>query len=263
VARYRNKVRRGGPNAGVSIFLVLAGVVLFLANLNLIPVDIHRIWDCWPLVFVASGLSRISQMRSPGAFLLGAVLMVVGIIYTLVNLQLFRVHVRDSSWPLSILFLAVGLAGLARVLDGGSSRFRGLNFTDMPFRNGGFQRASSVQPPDPNVPFLNDHAMMRSINRNLDTQNFEGGKVSAIMGNVEIDLSRCRMADGKTAVYVDVQAVMGGIKLRIPESWRVVWQGENTMGHFDDRTIPPITGASAPQFIVGGSVVMGTVEIDC
>ena len=117
----------------LSLFLVLAGIVLFLANLNVLPIDVNHIWQCWPLIFVASGLSRIARMRSVGAFLFGGILMVAGLIYTLVNLGLFHIHVRDSSWPLSILFLALGLAGLARVLDGGSARARSTSFPDIPF----------------------------------------------------------------------------------------------------------------------------------
>ena len=103
---------------------------------------------------------------------------------------------------------------------------------------------------------------MTPVSRSLDVQDFQGGKVTSIMSNVQLDLSRCRMAEGITAVYVDVHTVMGGIKLRIPEYWRVIWSGENAFGHFEDKTIPPNTGSRAPQFIVTGSCVMGTVEID-
>jgi hypothetical protein len=152
---------------------------------------------------------------------------------------------------------------LAKVLDGGGSRFRTGNFQNPAFRNPNFPREAWFQPPDPNAPFLNDSTLLGSINRKVDNQNFQGGRVSAILGSIEIDLSRSRMADGRNNVTIDTHAILGAIKLRIPEYWRVVWNGENVLGNFEDKSIPPTTGSNAPQLILTGSCVMGTIEIDC
>jgi hypothetical protein len=34
------------------------------------------------------------------------------------------------------------------------------------------------------------------------------------------------------------------------------------LGNIEDKTIPPNTGSSAPQLVITGSSVMGTVEIE-
>ena len=264
MSRYRNRGCRRRPNALFSVFLIVAGILLFLANLNLLPISVHQVWQLWPLILVGVGLSGIFSRKSPRSFLFGGLLAVFGVIFTLVSLGIVPVHIHDDSWPLSMLFLALGIGGLARVMDGGSRRGSGPDFAAE-------GTGSSAQPfvpdsyhdfaPDLN-PLLDNYTVMGSINRKLESQNFQGGKLTCILGSIEVDLRRARMPEGAKSARLDANAVMGSIKLRVPESWRVVWTGDNVMGAFEDKTIPPNTGLAAPELIVSGSSVMGTIEIE-
>jgi Domain of unknown function (DUF5668)/Cell wall-active antibiotics response 4TMS YvqF len=273
MSRYRGPGFGRKPNLVGSVFLILAGIVLFLANLNLLPISVHEVWQLWPLIFVAMGVGKISGMRQPGALIVGGMLVVLGVVYTLVNIGAFRIHVHDDSWPLSILFLALGLGGLAKFLNGGSPRWRRPDFPDT--------HGTNSPPPSPsswpnhenwagwsqsadadNAPTLDNYTVMGSINRKIESQNFQGGKLTSILGSIEIDLRRAKMPEGKKTAYLNANAVMGAIKLRVPESWRVLWNGDNVMGAFEDKTIPPNTGTDAPQLVVTGSSVMGTIEIE-
>jgi hypothetical protein len=242
------------PNLVFALMMIAAGGLLFLANLGLIP--IKHVWDYWPLIFVAIGFGRLTGKRSPGRVLLGITLVVLGIFVTLISTGILPLHFRDDSWPLSILFLALGFGGLARVLDG--ERWRD-DFCS--FRTKASMPATAPILEDDDT-LLSGHTVMGNIQRKVESQNFRGGRLTCVMGNIQIDLRRANMPLGTKNSYLETNSVLGSIKLRVPESWRVVWNGENIMGNFHDKTIPPNTGAEAPQLVLSGNCTMGSIEVE-
>jgi hypothetical protein len=275
LARYRDRGFRRKPNFVFSVFLIVAGIALFLANLNLLPINVHEIWDLWPLIFVAMGLGKIGRTPSPAAFLIGGILVTFGAIFTLVNIGVIRVHIHDGSWPLSLLFIALGVGGLAKVLEGNNPRWRqppSPNLATDP-------SAPSPQPPWPTrenwagwsnpsgpnsnaSPVLDNVALMASIKRKVDGPDFQGGTLTAFWGSIDLDLRRARMPEGRDSILLDTNVIMGGVKLRIPETWRVSWNGLNIMANFEDRTIPPVAGSAAPELVISGYLLMGSIEVE-
>ncbi len=244
----------------VAIFMIAAGIILFLANLGLFPV--HRVWDLWPLVFCAIGISRLIRSQSAGSIFASIILILLGTVFTLFSIGVWHFRLHDDSWPVALLLIGLGVAGVAKALDGEHP------FLYVVAPNAWKRRRwySNPAPGNANVPptgpFLNDYTMMGNIKRRVESQDFQGGKLTCVMGNIEIDLRRARMPEGVKAAHIEVSAVMGRIGLRIPEAWRIIWMGENIMGNFEDKTIPPNFGPEAPQLTISGSCTMGEVEIE-
>ena len=205
--------------------MIAAGVVLFLANLDLLPISVHQVWKLWPLVFVAVGLGKISHGAIPSAFIVGGLFAVFGVIFTLVNLNILRVHFNDDSWPLSMVFIALGIGGLAKVFEAGNPRWRG----PYPPRPLGGDPDVPTSPPWPTKeswsgwsrptdldesPILDNVALMASVKRRVESQNYQGGTLTAFWGSIEIDLRRSRPPEGRNSIIIDANAVMGSIKLR-------------------------------------------------
>jgi predicted membrane protein len=261
------------PTIVFAVCLIATGVLLFLGNLGLFP--IHRIWDLWPLLFVFIGFGRLAGRRTPGRILMGAAFVVLGIIATLFTTGVFQLRFHDDSWFISLLLIAFGVVGLARVLDGepwhfGDRRY-GRKWARRQQRrmargdSGGSFSFEATMGPDKSSdtdPVLSDHTIMGHIKRSVQSQNFEGGKLTSILGNIEIDLRRAKMPEGRKTAQLELEVIMGHVALRVPDSWRVIWNGENMLGNFEDRTIPPNTGAAAPELIVSGSCTMGSIEIE-
>jgi hypothetical protein len=260
---YWSRRNRRSSSLVFSVFLIVVGIVLFLANLNWLPLTVSQIWQLWPLVFVVMGLNQIARMRRPSSIVIGGAFIALGVLYTLVDLGIFHVRIHDDSWPLSVLFLALGLGGLARVLDRGAPRVPSSDFAGEPFA--GFEAKPDPWGRDESPemgPMLENYTVMGSIKRKVESQNFQGGKLTSILGNIEIDLRRANMPQGRRSAGIEVHVYMGGIKLRVPETWRVVLKGDNVMGNVEDRTFPPVTSPDAPQLIITGSIVMGSIEIE-
>jgi len=241
------------------MFMIGAGILLFLSNLGYLP--IRNVWDYWPPIFVAIGLGRLTGTKRPGGLIVGVLFVVTGVVFTLVNTGIFRLRVHDDSWPLSLVFLALGIGGLAQALDGGKGegRRRHQGFSEALGLTGG--DASPSTDPDTS-PVVHNFALMASVNQRVESSNLRGGSLTSLLGSIEVDLRRSHFAEGSDSIVVDANAVLGSVKLRVPETWRVIWNGAQVMGNFQDKTVPPLAGSAAPQLILTGYIFMGTIEVE-
>lgn len=146
---------------------------------------------------------------------------------------------RRSSDPWKPILIIVGIVVLASlVLDSG------------PFSARAQERSS------PESSF-SDVAFMAGIKRANATDRFRRGEAKAVMGAVEIDLRDATM-DGSEAI-LDVSAVMGGVKIRIPDEWTVVSRVDAVLGGFEDNTRRP--KEEKYRLILEGTVVMGGLKV--
>jgi len=262
------------PTAVFAVCLIAAGFLLFLGNLGLFP--IHRVWDLWPLIFSFVGFGRLSGRHTPGRLLIGVTFIAVGIIATLFTTGVLHLQFHDDSWVVALVLIAIGVSGLARVLDGepwhfGELRYRAKwerrqqrRMAKMARRAPAFSFEATITPGKSadSDPVLSDHTLMGHIKRSVISQRFEGGRLTSILGNIEIDLRRAKMLEGRKSATIELEVIMGHIALRVPDAWRVIWTGDNLLGNFEDRTIPPNTGAEAPELVLTGACTMGSIEIE-
>jgi hypothetical protein len=104
---------------------------------------------------------------------------------------------------------------------------------------------------------FSDLAIMGGVKRTNVSKDFRGGGATAVMGGVEIDL-RDAVMDRKEAV-LDVSSIMGGVKIRVPESWTVVSRVSSVMGGFKDNTRHPANDDH--RLILKGTVLMGGLHV--
>ena len=104
---------------------------------------------------------------------------------------------------------------------------------------------------------FNDVAFLSGVDRTNSSDRFRRGEAKAIMGGIEIDLRDAKM-EGSEAV-LEVSAVMGGVKLRVPHDWTVVSHVNTVLGGFEDKTRHP--KEETYRLILEGDVVMGGLEI--
>jgi hypothetical protein len=219
--------------------------MLFLGNVGVIP--LRNVWDYWPLLLIVPGLAKLMNDTYPMGRLFGGFLIAFGAVFLLSNLGVIHVQTHDRSWPLSILLIAFGLVLLKKVVDPGSSRRR-IGFPPQAFLHLGNR--------------LKDAAIAGSIRRKVDSANFQGGQVLSVLGSADIDLRKAQIPSLQRSATLELTAVFGAIKIRVPESWRISIQGTGILGQYEDKTIPPRMDVTAPLLIITGAAVFGSVEIE-
>ena len=215
--------------------LALLGVVFLLDNFHVF--DVSRVFSFWPVVFMVVGGLKLTQARDTKDNVIGGGLLLVGIALTLDHMGLISVRWRDL-WPL--VLIGVGILVIfkgqlsERIGAGPTSTINGL--------------ADNGQ--------LSLTTMMSGSQIKIEAQNFQGGEMTVLMAGVELDLRNASMpVDSTLHIFV----AMGGVEIKVPLDWTVVYRGTPIMGGVDDKTVP--TPNPAKRLTITGTVIMGGVEI--
>jgi len=230
--RARSRIVFGAIAIGVGLLALLDNFGLF---------DFRAIQPYWPLLLVVSGLLKLRQTRHFNGALVGGTLIVVGAVLTLHNLGYLRVHLRDW-WP---LFLIVG--GVLVVSRGLQNRGEGDDGATS-FAGRGERREHGSR--------IDASALLSgSVLRN-DTQDFQGGEITAVMGGIEIDLRKASITGD---AVLNVFAMWGGITLQVPPDWSVNVRAMPLLGGIEQKSVPPMNPEK--RLVIEGYVIMGGMEI--
>jgi hypothetical protein len=226
-----------------AIVLIAVGAIFLLSNLHI--VRWHEIWAYWPVAIIAVGLYKVVDSDEGSHRTGGAVMVVVGGLLLANNLG-YLYFTWNEMWPL--LLIGVGLLmlfdriGLVR-----SSGWRG--------------RFAMHDSSESTANSLFETAVFSGGKRRLVVPDFRGGKVDAVFGGFEIDLRNCDIA-GDSAV-LELNAVFGGVEVRVPENWSVLCKGAGVFGGYSDETHHPVPGQfpNMKQLICKGGAVFGGVVL--
>jgi len=226
---------RGHSGLIPGVVLVGIGALFFLNNLHLVYV---RDWlRFWPAILIAIGIVKLVDSPFPGGRVAGGLLMGVGAVLLAQTLgYLDGMSIRDL-WPLILIGLGVLLL---------------------------FQRTfnwnEAVGHRTMQAGGLNEVALFGGGKRIITTQDFKGGEATAVFGGFELDLRKAGMA-GDSAT-VELNAIFGGIELKVPQTWSVVLQGAGVFGGYTDESLQPddrIPGAKL--LYCKGAAIFGGVVI--
>ena len=212
----------------------------------------------------------------------GLLIIFLGIIFTLDNLDIADARTYLRYWPAGLI--AIGLAKLWQVHAGHGSAIGGVLFVvigswmlldnldvvvislelwplllvlvgGMIVWNGLRDRPDRGSAASDST--VNAIAILGGVNRGSNSNAFRGGELTAVMGGCEIDL---RQAAINGEAVIDVFAMWGGIEIRVPENWRVIGRVTPLLGGFEDKTRPP-QGVTTHTLIIRGMVLMGGVDV--
>jgi predicted membrane protein len=229
-----------------AIVLIAVGVILFVDNLGLVPFAHLR--DYWPLAISAWGVAMLSRSRRACSMVWPWTMVAVGILLTLGNLHFIRADIGNI-WP--VFLIAAGASMLLRrtgwtrppvnyfaASDQSSGRFAGNR--------------------------LQINVVFSGVKRRIDSANFDGGDLNCAFGELKVDLRGATISTPNHEAVVETNAVFGAIKLRVPETWKVVVHGTAAFGAYEDKTVPPrpMPGVDPPTLIIQGNAAFGAVEIE-
>lgn len=94
--------------------------------------------------------------------------------------------------------------------------------------------------------------------KKISVEKFGGASINNMMGGVEIDL---REATIEQDAHIDVAMMMGGVVLKIPKEWDVIFDTTVFLGAVNDKK-PVTIKSSAPKLYISGSIMMGAIDIE-
>jgi predicted membrane protein len=215
------------------LLLILFGILFLLHQMGRLDFG-DVISDFWPLILVLAGISHIvnNNFRNVRG---GVLLIIIGGLFQLSKLEILSRSAWHYIWP--VLIILVGLWMVA----------------------GSFGRRRTATAAQARENDLNASALLSGLEHRVESQAFKGGRASAIMGGIDIDLTQAKLAGDQASL--DLSVIMGGIDVRVPRSWRVEVDGHPLLGAIEDKhTHVPGEGAVQTLFI-RASAILGGIEI--
>jgi predicted membrane protein len=233
MARHRYHSAHSGIFFGAIV--VAVGCLLLLDNLGI--VRFHDIWQYWPVLLVAWGVSRIVDSRTPSGWIWGGVVALVGAFLLLDTLDIIVFNFAVV-WP--VLLIVFGISVLVRALE--RNQFR----------------AGAAYPTSPVV---GTHAIFSDNKSGSDTKDFQGGEATAIFGAARFDLRNASMTVDEARI--DVNVVFGEVEVRVPETWNVINKASVVFAGVNDKTIHPKVdpNVKTPRVVITGGVVFGAITL--
>jgi Domain of unknown function (DUF5668) len=219
-----------GPKGRLAVGLVFIAVGLVLTFDQAGVLNLDGFGRFWPLLLIGIGIVKVRQPIEDGQRAVGTALLLVGGLF-----QLLSVLSWGRAWPL--IFVAAGGLLLWQAID-------------------------RPHPPDTaprTSPVVSELVLLGGSKRTLRVPDFRGGYVTAVLGGIELDLRRCRMA--ASSATLDVVAFWGGIDLKVPPEWTVEGKVVPIMGGIDQKAPGPAGHEEGPRLVVRGYAIMGGVAV--
>ena len=220
--------------------------------------------------------------------LMGMLVIGIGLLFLLDNLDIIEVHDALAFWPLVFIFAGVAklldtstpngyLIGVAGIGIGTAMILNRLGIIYFSWRQAWplvliavgamvvyrAMRAGRTpvhgvvdDKPSEAAQSVDVTAVLGGFERRVHTQDFRGGEITAVMGGCTLDM---RGASIQGEATINVFAFWGGVTIKCPPDWTIVLQGTPIMGGFDEKTVTPPDNSK--RLVIRGYAIMGGVEV--
>lgn len=229
-----------GKRIGIGLTVLAVGALLLLRNLGIYDYFINTYIFRWEMILITIGVINIfaHNGRGPGFLLV----LIGGGLYARDYIQLPQ---GISFWQMFLASIFI-LAGIFLIFK----------------RKGGVCENSVHKDIDINNDSIDELAFFGGGDRTIISERFSGGKIMAVFGGSNFNLTRSKLAPGRN--YLDLFAVFGGMKLVVPEDWNIKVNVVSIFGGISDkhRTHTPENYREGdPILIIKGIVIFGGGEI--
>jgi predicted membrane protein len=220
-------------------FLILAaGMAILLSNLGVLDYEIKRYLLRWEMILIGIGIIMLLSHENKGP---GIVFIVIGgAIYARDFFDL-NFNFWQLFWPAILILAGIMIIFRRKFEHHPGSEKKNLSDTD---------------------DIIDEVAVFGGGDRNIVSQNFQGGKILAIFGGSNFYMTKARLAPGKN--YIDILAIFGGLKMVVPEDWTVRINVISVFGGFSDKHkihVPDENMKPESELIIKGFVLFGGGEI--
>ena len=214
------------------IFFILGGVLL-LDNLNIFYFSLPHYIFSWKFILILLGLYFIFGRDKKGP---GVILLTIGTVFMLEDI-LWWLHFDfwDLFFPGILIFLGVALV---------------------------MRKSINNKPPDANdLDYVDDMAVFGGGEKKITSQNFKGGKITAVFGGSKINLHQADISDGQSEL--DILAMFGGTDITVPPDWTVKTEVTAVFGGFSDKRQTALNVVHNPDKVltIKGIVLFGGGEV--
>ncbi|MDF3065657.1 MAG: hypothetical protein K0R38_1258 [Polyangiaceae bacterium] len=242
------------PGLWPGFLLVALGAGLLARELGLLPATV-RVLDFWPLFIVLIGVSVLTRASGVVSAVFALAFIGLGTVLLAGNLGFVTGSVTRL-WP--GLLVLLGLWALLRDRSQPSPD-PGRYATSEP------SLPEDWTPEDPELALTTEQDRLdrqytcAGAQLRIESQAWRGGLIGVTAGGVELDLRQARLAP--EGAVLALRVLMGGVDIRVPDTWQVQLDVTPLFGGADDMTRSTQGTSSAPKLRIIGNVTLGGVSV--
>lgn len=221
----------------LGMILIIIGGAWLLDNLNIIPHFLPHYLFSWKSFLILLGFYFMFGRKKQEV---GIIMIAIGGIFLLQDIGLFHVrNIWHIFWPVIVMVIGISLI----------------------IRRSGHKAAASGDDKNGGLDFMDDFAVFGGRERTINSQDFRGGKLTAIFGSSLIDCRGADLAKGRNVL--DIFVIFGGTEVLVPPDWTVHVEIFSLLGGFSDKRSSVVKVVPNPDkvLVIKGFVMFGGGEV--
>jgi predicted membrane protein len=232
--------------------------------------------------------SKTQKTGKSGVTVIGAVLVVAGLLMIGDQLELFPFRLRSIIFSWQTILIVLGLI----LVTNREARLTGIillcigSFFLLPYFSllpvsasklfwpalmvfigiyilfkRSYRRGLSYSASSGNGNAIEDVHVFAGHDRIIQTENFRGGEIVNVFGGGNYDMKQAKLAPGNNVL--DIVMVFGGSKIIVPQDWDVKVEVSAVFGGFSDKRIksPEIKRDTSRTLVIKGIAIFGGGEL--
>lgn len=274
----RNRINNNDGGMIFGFIILGVGVLILLRKLDVFYPD----WLLsWPMILIAVGV--ISLVKHEFKTFFGALMLGLGVFFLLQQEFDFDFGLQRFVFPIALILVGIYLITKKRkeqqILNDIQERLASKSTpssasSSIPSEeyNKGEKTAFSSQSSGGKTysgmsgtsgtsysDSVSIDSIMSGINKRMLTKNFQGGKLTAAFGGIDLDLTQ---SDFSGMVTLQVDVIFGGIKLVVPPHWDVRVEVTNIAAGVEDKRVYRQSEVDSDKvLLIRGTVFFGGLEI--
>lgn len=227
--------------------IIIIGLFLLAKSLGFLPYDID-LHHFWPLILIAAGTFKLIFPNSSSSYFWGPVLILTGSLFQAHYLHLITVPIQKM-WPL--IPIVIGVKIMLRPFFKSDKKYH-TAFIHCRSHDTGYEQNNTTC--DDTVAIS---LVLSGGKYAFSSQKLKGGNISVSLAGCEIDFTKADFESD--TITLDVNILLGGIEMRIPDTWSIAYAGTPVLGAFENKTRP--VSSPAKKLLIRGPITLAGIEV--